>query len=124
MFTPVAAALCRLVAAARSGGAARLGAGFLQWIGDGEGKGAYLALSRCSGLPASHFVIPKRNPHIPVVVVVEMGTFLNKQSSHHVSSMHVLHHNLAELGVAVRGVGVIVIVWKVGGGGCVSDDQC
>jgi hypothetical protein len=54
MFTPVAAALCQLVAVARSGGA-----GFLQWIGDGEGEGAYLALSRCSGLLASHFVIPK-----------------------------------------------------------------
>jgi hypothetical protein len=59
MFTPIAAVLCRLVAVACSGGAARLGAGFLQWIGDGEGEGAYLALSRCSGLPASHFIIPK-----------------------------------------------------------------
>jgi len=57
-----------------------LGAGFLffhQWIGDGEGE-AYLALSCCSGLPVSCFVIPKQNPHIPAVavVVVETETFL------------------------------------------------
>jgi len=38
-----------------------LGAGFLffcQWIGGGE-REAYLALSRCLGLLASHFIIPK-----------------------------------------------------------------
>jgi len=42
---------------------------FCQWVGDGEGEGAYLGVvSCCSGLLAFCLVIPKWNPHIPVLL--------------------------------------------------------